>query len=127
MKCNRETISRENTLERVLGGQLQLASGKRRACDSAFCPRCQIGVRVAEIGVVESVEGVQTDLELVVFVVRHVEVLIDGHIEVLYAGAVQHVAGRVSKEASGRFWPGRDIHPLAADSNGRVRREKTLS
>ena len=52
-------------------------------------------IRWAEIGVVKGVERVKSDLELVVFVVGHVEILVDGHIEVFYARAVEHVAFRV--------------------------------
>ena len=72
-------------LERVPGGQLQLPRVCRRVRtgDLAESPLIYIFHRIGEIGVVESVERVKTDLQMVVFVVGHGEILVEGHIVVL--------------------------------------------
>jgi len=78
--------------------------------------------------VVKRIKRIEADLELVVFVEGHLEILVERHIKVLNARSIEHVALCVSDEAVGRLLPGRWVHPLVTGiaAGPAVRLEKTL-
>ena len=70
------------SLELVLCRQLQLAHGGRRAADAAEGRRTVGQIRIAPVGVIEGVECLETNRQLMLFVVGHQKLLVQRGIQV---------------------------------------------
>jgi hypothetical protein len=62
-------------LELVFGCQLQLAHGASTS-DAAEGGRTKVQIRVVPVGVIESIECLKTDIQMMLFVVRHQDRLV---------------------------------------------------
>jgi hypothetical protein len=62
-------------LELVFGRQLQLAHGASGS-DAAEGGRTKVQIRVVPVGVIESIECLKTDIQMMLFVVRHQDRLV---------------------------------------------------
>lgn len=108
-------------LERVTQGELHIAHIAARAADLAEVAGLDVRIRIAPVRVVREVEGFKTELEIVVLVVGHFEVLQAGEIPADERGSDERIAPDVAVGAAGLHRKGRRVEGVFGGDSGNLR------